>query len=72
MRRRCRRPAQAATIRSGVTIEVVTAAGLLMWGGATLLTDAWLIRRRRPALADRLRPFSGSVADEAEAWLGRR
>lgn len=51
-----------------VTVEVLLVAGLLSWGGTTLLLDAWLTQRR-PSLADRLRPFSGSVADEAEVWL---
>lgn len=52
-----------------MTVEVLLVAGLLSWGGTTLLLDAWLTQRRRPSLTDRLRPFSGSVADEAEVWL---
>jgi hypothetical protein len=44
-------------------------AGALLWGGATLLLDAWW-KRQPTDLADRLMPYhSGSVADEAQHWL---
>ena len=52
-----------------MAVEVLIAAGLLAWGGSALLIDAWLNRRYRPTLAERLAPFRGQVADEAQAWL---
>jgi hypothetical protein len=51
---------------------VVIVAGLLVWAGSTLLIDAWLQRRPRPDLAERLRSVQPSVADEAEVWLRRQ
>jgi hypothetical protein len=45
--------------------------GLLVWGGSTLLLDAWW-KRQPTDLTDRLMPYqSGSVADEAQRWLDR-
>jgi hypothetical protein len=44
---------------------------LLTWAGSTLLLDAWVRRRRRPTLTERLLPYQPSVADEAEWWLHR-
>ncbi len=41
-------------------------AGLLVWAGATLLIDAWVRHRRRPDVAERLRPFQPRVAKEAK------
>ena len=56
-----------------VTVEALIAVGLLVWGGATLLIDAWLRHRRnRPKLTERLAPFSGRISEEAEAWLRNR
>jgi hypothetical protein len=51
------------------TWVVLAVAALLLWVGGTLL-EAWLGRRRRPSLSDRLTPYqASSVADEAEACL---
>jgi hypothetical protein len=53
----------------GAFIEV----GLLVWGGSTLLVDAWWRRWDRPDLAERLLPFQpGSVVDEAQHWLNEQ
>jgi hypothetical protein len=49
--------------------------GMVLWGGVTLLLDAWhrVRRHRRPELADRLAPFQSSpLADEAQEWLQRQ
>jgi hypothetical protein len=50
---------------------LLVAVGILVWAGVTLIIDARL-RRRRPDLAERLRPFQPKVADEAEVWLRRQ
>ena len=55
-----------------VTVGVLVAGGVLTWAGAALLIDVWLERRRHPSLAERLAPFSGHVADEAQLWLNRQ
>jgi hypothetical protein len=45
-------------------------AGVMVWIGTTLILDAWWRRKRRPDLAERLRPFRpASLADEAQDWL---
>ena len=44
---------------------------IVAWIGATLLIEG-IRRRRRPNLAERLRPFLPSIADEAEIWLKRQ
>lgn len=51
---------------------VLLIAGLLVRAGSTLLIDAWLNRRPRVDLAERLLPFPpGTVAEEASDWLRR-
>jgi hypothetical protein len=56
-----------------VQVAAVIVVGLLTWAGSTLLLDAWWRRRRRPDLAERLRPFrSIVVADEARDWLDKQ
>jgi hypothetical protein len=46
--------------------------GVRVWGGSTLLLDAWW-GRRPVELADLLMPFqAGSVADEAQHWLDQQ
>jgi hypothetical protein len=53
-----------------VVVAVLIVAGLLGWGSATFLLDAWWRRPKRLDLAERLRPFAPtSVADEAQRWL---
>ena len=37
-----------------------------------LLIAAWLDRRSRPTLTERLRPFQPTIADDAELWLSRQ
>ena len=55
-----------------MTMSVLVAAGLLVWVGAALIIDAFA-RRRRPDLAERLRPYQPrSVSDEAQRWLAAR
>jgi hypothetical protein len=46
-------------------------AGVVLWAGATMKLDTWM-RSRQPVLLYRLRPFQGSIADEAQRWLERR
>jgi hypothetical protein len=56
-------------------VGLVIVFGMVVWGGVTLLLDAWHRVRRysRPELADRLGPFQPSpLADEAEEWLQRQ
>ena len=55
-----------------MTAGFLIGVGLMTWGGTALLIDAWLARRRRPFLAERLASFSGSVADEAQVLLYRQ
>jgi hypothetical protein len=55
-----------------VYVALLIVAGLLLWAGATLLIDAWLRRRHRPDLVERLVPYVPSVADEAQEWLHHR
>jgi hypothetical protein len=53
-------------------VVALIVAGLLVWGGATLLRDAWW-GRQRVDLVDQLMPYqTGSVADEAQRWLDRQ
>jgi hypothetical protein len=54
-----------------VLVVALIVVGLLVWGGSTLLLDAWC--KRQPSdLTERLVPYqSGSVADEAQRWLDR-
>jgi hypothetical protein len=52
-------------------VALLTVAGVLFWVGATLIIDGYLRRQRRPDLAERLRPFHPSIADEAQEWLQR-
>jgi hypothetical protein len=53
-------------------VVALIVVGVLVWGGSTLLLDAWL-KRRPTDLIDRLMPYqSGSVADEAQRWLDRQ
>jgi hypothetical protein len=53
-------------------VVALIVVGLLVWGGSTLLLDAWW-KRQPTDLADRLMPYqTGSVADEAQRWLDRR
>lgn len=47
-------------------------SGLLVWAGASLLIDAWVARRHRPSLTERLSRHQPSVAREAAEWLGRQ
>lgn len=55
-----------------MTMPVLVAAGLLVWAGAALIIDA-VTARRRPDLAERLRPYQPrSVSDEAQRWLAAR
>jgi hypothetical protein len=49
-------------------VVALVMVGVLVWGGATLLLDAWWRRWDRPDLADRPMPYP-SVADEAQHWL---
>jgi hypothetical protein len=44
------------------------AAGALLWGGASLLVDAWRCRHPDADLVARVK-FQPTLADEAEAWL---
>ncbi len=45
---------------------------IVAWIGATMLIEG-IRRRRRPNLAERLRPFQPTeLADEAEVWLKRQ
>jgi hypothetical protein len=46
-------------------------AGVVIWGGSTLLLDArW--KPQPTELVDRLMPYQyASVADEAQRWLDR-
>lgn len=44
---------------------------VLTWAGSALLINSYARRTTRPSLADRLRPFQPSIADEAEFWLRR-
>ena len=53
-----------------VTTLVLT--GMLVWVLTTMVIDAQVGRRRRPDLAERLRPFQPSIADEAQDWLKRQ
>jgi hypothetical protein len=54
----------------GVLVVGLIVVGVLVWGGSTLLLDAWW-GRQRVDLVDRLMPYQrGSVADEAQSWLG--
>jgi hypothetical protein len=48
---------------------VVMAAGILLWAGIALLTDAWHCRRPSIDVAERLGPFQPSLADEVQEWL---
>jgi hypothetical protein len=48
------------------------AAGILVWAGIALLTDAWRCRRTSIGVADRLGPLQPSVADEVQEWLRRQ
>ena len=44
--------------------------GLLVWAGATLLTDGWLRRPRGLSLYEHRAPFQRPyVVDEAQTWL---
>jgi hypothetical protein len=53
-------------------MPVLAVAGLLVWAGAALIIDS-LTGRRRPDLAERLRPYQPrSVGHEAERWLAAR
>jgi hypothetical protein len=53
-----------------VVALVLVAAGLLVWAGTTLILDASWRCRRRPDLAERLRPFQPvDLADQAQDWL---
>jgi hypothetical protein len=55
---------------SDVLVAALIVVGVLVWGGSTLLLDAWWRRWDRPDLAERLRPYGHrSVADEAQRWL---
>jgi hypothetical protein len=51
---------------------VVLTAGILVWGGAVLLIEAWHSRSPPVDLAERVAPFQPTIADEAEAWLKRQ
>jgi len=52
-----------------MTVAVLVVAGLLVWAGAALIIDSFS-GRRRPDLAERLKPYQPrSVGDEAERWL---
>ncbi len=53
--------------KSEGAVALLIAAGVVVWGGATLLIDAWMReRRRRPILGGRLAPYQrSSVADKA-------
>jgi hypothetical protein len=53
-------------------VVALIVVGVLVWGGSTLLLDAWW-KRQPTDLAERLRPFQPrSVADEAQRWLDRQ
>jgi hypothetical protein len=53
-------------------MPAVIVFGILLWAGTALLIDAWHCRRPSIDLAERLRPFQPSVAEEVEAWLSRQ
>lgn len=49
-------------------VELV--ADVLTWAGASLLIDAWMTRRTRPSLSERLLPHrERTLGDEAGEWL---
>jgi hypothetical protein len=51
---------------------LLAVAFVLLWAGSALLIAAWLDRRNRPTLTERLRPFQPTIADDAELWLSRQ
>jgi hypothetical protein len=54
-------------------VVLLIVAGVLVWGGSTLIIDAVVCRNRRGTLTERLLPFRPvSVADEVEEWLKGR
>jgi hypothetical protein len=55
----------------GVLLVALIVVRVLVWGGSTLLLDAWW-KRQPTDLVDRLMPYqTGSVADEPQRWLDR-
>jgi hypothetical protein len=53
-------------------VVALIVVGVLVWGGSTVLLDAWW-KREPTDLVDRLLPYqSGSVADEARWWLNEQ
>jgi hypothetical protein len=52
-------------------VVLVVVVFFLVWTGVTLIIGSWSRCRRRPDLAELLRPFRPSIADEAEGWLRR-
>jgi hypothetical protein len=46
------------------------AAGIIIWGGGSLLRDVWRCRHPSPELREQLAAMHRpSLADEAERWL---
>jgi hypothetical protein len=53
-----------------MTWPILAGIGLPIWALGTVLIEAFLRRRPRRSLADRLGPYRAtSVADEARQWL---
>lgn len=55
-----------------MTLGLAVAVFVLTWAATALILDSRIRRRRRPDLAERLRPDQPTVAAEAEAWLRHR
>lgn len=55
-------------------LPAAIALGAIIWGGGSLLIDAWHCRHPRPELIDRLDRFQppSLLADEIERWLKRQ
>ena len=51
---------------------LIIVVGLLVWAGTTLLLDAWMKRQRRPSLAERSSPPTGSVMSATKPRSGYR